>query len=462
MADLAACKAALAKFDLDDNPRSVLTKSRDFYWYSPILKEKLQDVVADFVVAPRDEAEVIEILATCYRHDVPVTVRGGGTGNYGQAMPLMGGVVLHMKHMTRIKEIGADYLVAETGAIVKDLEEAARAVGKELRLFPSTTATSTLGGFIAGGSSGIGAIRWGGLRTPGNIRRVRLVTMEAEPRIVELTGEDIFKAAHAYGVNGVITELEMPVDPAVDWVDVLIGAEDFDAANRLAFVLGNDAATDLRMLSSFEKEIPARYFNRYADFMAAGEAALAVIVARESLPRLVELVEATPDAAIRFRADEYTGERRLPSVYEYAWNHTTLRALKADPSITYLQMMLPQDDIYGAYHRLKDEFGDALVLHYEFTRFSGVVSAVTMPILHFTTEAALEALITRLESDFGITIFNPHRVTLEEGGMKKTDPAQLAFKREADPKGLLNPGKMIAWTHPDWVPEPGRLFLFNR
>ncbi len=46
--------------------------------------------------------------------------------------------------------------------------------------------------------------------------------------------------------------------------------------------------------------------------------------------------------------------------------------------------------------------------------------------------------------------FNPHRYTLEEGGMKKTDQAQLAFKKEADPKGMLNPGKMIAWEDPDF------------
>jgi hypothetical protein len=32
--------------------------------------------------------------------------------------------------------------------------------------------------------------------------------------------------------------------------------------------------------------------------------------------------------------------------------------------------------------------------------------------------------------------------------MKQTDEVQLAFKREADPQGLLNPGKMIAWDDP--------------
>ena len=62
-----------------------------------------------------------------------------------------------------------------------DLEQAAREKGLEIRLFPSTTATATLGGFIAGGSSGVGAIRWGGLRNPANIRRLRLALGEPDP-----------------------------------------------------------------------------------------------------------------------------------------------------------------------------------------------------------------------------------------------------------------------------------------
>ena len=40
--------------------------------------------------------------------------------------------------------------------------------------------------------------------------------------------------------------------------------------------------------------------------------------------------------------------------------------------------------------------------------------------------------------------------------MKQTDEVQLAFKREADPQGLLNPGKMIAWENPDYDYRPGK------
>ena len=46
--------------------------------------------------------------------------------------------------------------------------------------------------------------------------------------------------------------------------------------------------------------------------------------------------------------------------------------------------------------------------------------------------------------------------------MKQTDAVQLAFKREADPQGLLNPGKMIAWDNPAYDQSQDRRFLYER
>ena len=34
------------------------------------------------------------------------------------------------------------------------------------------------------------------------------------------------------------------------------------------------------------------------------------------------------------------------------------------------------------------------------------------------------------------------------------------FKREADPTGLLNPGKMIGWENPDFDLDAGGVWLF--
>jgi hypothetical protein len=54
-------------------------------------------------------------------------------------------------------------------------------------------------------------------------------------------------------------------------------------------------------------------------------------------------------------------------------------------------------------------------------------------------------LIREIEAD-GCTIFNPHVVTIEDGGMKTIDSAQIEFKKLADPMGLMNPGKTRGWT----------------
>ncbi|OSP55843.1 FAD-binding oxidoreductase [Pseudoruegeria sp. SK021] len=458
--DIAGCKVALARFDLEDSPATVRQKSRDFFWYSPILKRQLADVTGDFVVSPRTEAEVSHILATCWQHNVPVTVRGSGTGNYGQAMPLAGGCILHLRHLTAVTDLSHGHITAQSGAIIADLEKAARATGQEIRLFPSTVQTATIGGFIAGGSSGVGAIRWGGLRNPANIRRLRLTTMEETPRQIDLTGADIPKASHAYGVNGVITEVEIPLDPATDWVDVLIGAERLEPLTELAMAIGDSPAIDKRMLSVFEAAICQTYFLRHRDFVPATEAVLAAMISADTLPALEAMIAGT-GASIRFRADQNPSTRRLPHAYELGWNHTTLRALRVDPAMTYLQMMFPRATCLDDLDRVKARFGDEVLIHLELTRFDGVVTPVGIPLIRFTSEERLEEIVTILEGTLGLPVFNPHRVTLEEGGMKRPDLTQLAFKRETDPKGLMNPGKMIAWTDPGWTPTPGKTFLFN-
>ena len=79
----------------------------------------------------------------------------------------------------------------------------------------------------------------------------------------------------------------------------------------------------------------------------------------------------------------------------------------------------------------------------------GKVGFAGLTLVKFTTERRLDEIV-KAHEDAGAMIFNPHRYTLEEGGRQHADPTQLSFKKEADPKGLLNPGKMIAWDDPNW------------
>jgi len=448
--NVAAAKAALAHLDIEEKDAAIRAASRDFFWYSPVLKARLDHVVADFVVRPRSEAEVIEVLRVCYAHDVPVTTRGAGTGNYGQAMPLEGGCVMHLRHLDKVKEIAPGRVVTEPGVLLKDLDAACKAhSGQEIRMFSSTWATATIGGFIAGGSGGIGSCTWGALRDLGNIIRLRVVTMEEEPRVLEFRGEELARVSHAYGTNGIITEIEMPLAPAYDWVEMFVAFDDFMPAARFAEELANEDGILLKLASVYEAPTAKSYFQRVAPYVDEGTTLVGLMVAPHSMDGFETFLGRRPEARLIYRGDAHDWARDPGPVFEYGWNHTTLRALKVDPDITYLQVRYGFPRHLELVEKMQSDFSPEVLQHLEVMRENGKVMFAGLSLVKFTTEARLDEII-RLHEEAGAMIFNPHRYTLEEGGRQSVDDRQLAFKREADPKGLLNPGKMIAWDDPDW------------
>lgn len=457
--DIEGLKSALAGLSVEANPSFVRMKSRDAYWFSPILKQELEAVTGDLVVTPRNEAEVVRIAKACYAFDVPITVRGAGTGNYGQAMPLSGGVVLDMSAMSAVKSIAPGRVVAEAGAIIANIDAQTRVhSSQELRMHPSTYHSASIGGFVAGGSAGIGSIKWGGLRDAGNVIRVRVVTMEAEPCVVDFFGDDILKVAHAYGTNGILTEIEMPLTAAYDWVDMIVEFDDLMDAATFANDLGAQDGILTKLISVVAAPIPYAYFKRHQKFLTEGKHSVLLMLAPHAVSAFEAFAKRYP-GTISFRSDDGTDLKGLPPAYEMSWNHVTLRAMKVEPSFTYLQSLYPFPNQLALVQKTIDLFGDEVPLHLEFVRFDGNVTCFGLCLVRYTTAERLDEIM-RIHEANGIPIFNPHRYTLEEGGMKQTDEMQLSFKKEADPKGLLNPGKMIAWDNPEFSFEDDRVYLY--
>jgi FAD/FMN-containing dehydrogenase len=445
------------------SPTLVQMKSRDFYWYSPVLKRQLDAVTGDLIVSPTSEVQVIETLAACHALGIPVTPRGTGTGNYGQAMPLSGGVVLDLAGMSAIYRLANGRVATGPGIILADIDSHTRPeIGMELRLHPSTYKTASLGGFIAGGSGGVGSIKWGGLRDYGNIIRLKVVTMEARPRILELTGTDLHKVSHAYGTNGIITEVEVPLAPAYDWIDVIIGFDTLREAIAYGNALGEQDGLALKQLAVIAAPVGHDYFNRHKKFIPRNQHIVTVMAADFAVDALLAFTRTCKRATLLMRGDRLSPEeaKGLPPVYELGWNHTTLRALRVDPTITYLQALYPFPHVVDLADKIHTRLGDECPAHLEFVRFDGKVTAFGLPLVRFTNEQRLDEIV-KIHEDMGAPVFNPHRYTLEEGGMKQTDDVQLAFKREADPQGLLNPGKMIAWEDPRYDYKSGKTFLFR-
>ena len=95
----------------------------DFHWFSPILKQQLSQIHVDAVVSPNSLEQLISLVQHCVRDQIPITVRGGGTGNYGQALPLKGGVVIDFTAFNQVIDIDeVNGVVCAQAGIVKSIK----------------------------------------------------------------------------------------------------------------------------------------------------------------------------------------------------------------------------------------------------------------------------------------------------------------------------------------------------
>jgi FAD/FMN-containing dehydrogenase len=439
----------LANFvaDLGDVPivtdaKIVRRRSRDFFWYSPVLNELLDGKSADIIVSPRDENDVVRTAAACVRHRVPLTVRAGGTGNYGQAVPLQGGVLLDIMELADIEWIKPGMIRVGVGAKLNAIDAELQPMGWELRMHPSTKRTATIGGFVAGGSGGIGSVNYGGLREPGNIAAARIVTLEETPRIIELRGDAAQKINRAYGTTGIITALEMPLAPAWKWIDVVVAFDDFVDAATFGYEAALADGIVKKLLSPITAPLPS-YFGALKPSCPEGKSILIAMIAEPSLESFKSLLGKRGVVTLEMPTDDGPGQVPL---YEYTWNHTTLQVLKSDRSVTYLQCLYPCDRLIEKIVEMEELFPDEVLQHLEFIRFNGRVTCSGLPVVRYRGADRLNEII-RLHEERGVYVANPHVYTVEDGSRyKRADADQLGFKHEADPYGLLNPGKMRSFV----------------
>ena len=442
--DWAAFRAEIEGIRIYDDPKQVELRSRDYFWYSPILTEDIGHYLGDLVVIPKDQDEVRRVAAAAAKLRIPITVRGGGTGNYGQCVPLEGGVILDMTKIDRIIAIEPGKVRVEGGARISRLDDAVRETGQELLMYPSTRRIATIGGFFSGGSGGIGSLRHGMLRDDGNVYSVKVLTVEPEPKIIELAGRDIHKVQHAYGTNGIILELEIGLTKATEWVHTAALFDSYEAT--LKFCLkALEENLDCYLLTTVDRRF-ARFYTKFGDLFPSDKDAVFAMIAPKELSRFEQLAtEFGGNVSFSMTLDELH-KAGLQPAYECGWNHTTLQALKAEPGWTYLQVAYPRPFDIDVVTRQIERYGETQYMHHEMARLEGEVQIFALPLVRFEGRDEMYRLIEELEQVDGCDIYDPHAYTIEDGGMKEIDSTQIEFKKQADPYGLLNPGKTRGWT----------------
>jgi FAD/FMN-containing dehydrogenase/Fe-S oxidoreductase len=139
------------------------------------------------VVVPRNEDDVKEALAICREFGLPVTARGGGTSQAGQAIGA--GLQLDFsKYLNRILEtnIAERWARVEPGCVLDDLNLELKPHGLQFAPDISTSNRATIGGMIANNASGTHSIIHG--KTLDHVLKLRVLLSDGNVIKVEPLG----------------------------------------------------------------------------------------------------------------------------------------------------------------------------------------------------------------------------------------------------------------------------------
>ncbi len=392
---------------------------------SPVIMEKLPLGRAQLVVYPPDAEGIAAAIGAAVRHGVPITPRGKGTGNYGQAIPMSGGLVLDMSKARSIVEVKDGSVVVDAGAPMIQIEQAANKTGQQLLMFPSTV-QSTAGGFVSGGSGGTGSIKHGMLTSivGGYVKSLDVVHAEPDAHLIHLEGADAHVYLHNYGTAGIIARVELALEPQQLWSAFYASFDDFhDAFNLIREIAAVEptprlVSTDLPTLAD---ALPSD------EALPAGKASLRVILDDSTIDEISALVTAAGGTVEAIRP----GLQNTMKLSMMSYNHPIEWLQKAYPGV-YFHIEVGGDPLVDRIDEVHEIYPGAM-LHLEAMAQGTPGGMLAAP---YTGEADLLAGFERMRA-LGVGYHNPHQWFVD---FEPERTAELA--KTTDPEGLLNPGKL--------------------
>lgn len=176
----------------------------------------------EVVLQPGTTAEVSSIMKYCNENNIPVTPRGAGTGLSGGALAVRGGVSLDMRRFNKILKVDKRnfQVTTEPGVITQELQEHLKAEGLFYPPDPASKGSCFIGGNVSENSGGPRAVKYGVVKD--YVLNLEMVLPDGE---IIWTGANVLKNATGYnltqlvvgseGTLGVITKIVLRLIPAV-------------------------------------------------------------------------------------------------------------------------------------------------------------------------------------------------------------------------------------------------------
>ncbi|MBE5317289.1 MAG: FAD-binding protein [Xanthomonadales bacterium] len=440
-------------------PAALLLASADRIAYS--VDNSKRQALPLAVALPETAEQVAAVVAVCAEHDLPVTARGRGTNTTGASVPIAGGVALSFERMRRIVDINtADrYAVVEPGVLNGDLQSALAPHGFFWPPDPTSAPYSTIGGNLACNAGGPRAVKYGACRD--NVLALRAVDGSGHafrcgaPTSKGAVGFDLTRLLiGSEGTLALITEATLKLTPLPPLRRGLrlIYADIVAAAEAVARIMAQPMTPCA--LEFMDGEALALVRARGLD-LPPGEALLLVEVDgdADSLERAATAVA---------RAAEGRGLNDLQVARDAADSEALWAARKAlSPALRSLAPKKINEDVVVPVSRLPELIeGVRGLSHQHGIRIVNFGHAgngnIHVNLMYDPAEPGRDAAAEAcLEGLFGLVIALDGTLSGEHGiGLAKrpfmraaidarTLELMAAVKRAFDPKGLLNPGKLL-------------------
>lgn len=431
------------------------------------------------VVWPEREEHVSTVLRTCYKHGTPIYAQGSATSLSGNAVPEEG-VVVSFERMNRIREISVvdSLAVVEPGVRIDDLNTALQEKGYMFPVDPASSAVATVGGAISNGAGGLRGAKYGTMRDW--VLGLRLGLADERGTIIEV-GCRTVKCRQGYdltrlivgseGTLGLVTLAYLRITPVPE--DSVYALAFYPGLDRLmeAFIEIKESGLNPFMLEFMDAEtVRLASRNLSLPYTAEGDMLLVgVETYREASPRVLSTLEEIlrrhgPKTLVTARGwREAVEEKRLLAVRKNLFAGQASMIMerlqgRGRPRVLIEDIVVPPSRVPEAVRRIR-ELGE----RYGLTVLIGghIGDGNLHPAVGFDAsdpEAARRVeewfrRVMEVAVDLGGSVSAEHgigtlkawglRMELERKGSLRALDLMRSIKRAFDPKGILNPGKVL-------------------
>jgi FAD/FMN-containing dehydrogenase len=466
-ATLAELKAAVGRDGWLESPGDLAPYLEDF--------RHLYQGATPLVLRPRSVDAVAQILAICNRNEVAVVPHGGNTSYCGGATPDESGsqIVVSMQRLNRVRHIdAANYsMIVEAGCTLAAAQAAAREANRLFPLSLGSEGTAQIGGNLSTNAGGTAVLRYGMMRD----LTLGLEVVLADGRILaglkslrkDNTGYDVKSLfIGAEGTLGIITAVSLKLFPLpADTATALVGIDSPLQALQLLARLrtaAGDQVTSFELMPRIAVEMTVKHVAGVANPLDMGcpwyllvelsspnpsqglAAALTSELQEAAAAGIVE--DAMPATSLAQAQAMWKLRESIPEAqrrHGASIKHDVSVPVSAIPTLiekgTALALeVAPEGDVVSYGHA-----GDGN-LHFNLSQRPGTDVDRFLARTH-----ALEHAMFDLVEGLGGSISAEHgigRLKADEFA-RRADPVELEvmhrLKRALDPKGILNPGKVL-------------------